>query len=562
MKRSWSSFSEGHKPISDQRRVVSAALLQQQKQILHSQHSRELNSASVSLPQALSDACASPEQPESASGANGWKESPSESANSRETWPKDAAAAKEARADKDARAKEEDQGFEQAVLHRVANTDRIQLRDIAGDGLDILADRMRNQPEEYLSELKSELRDMLSGSGGSHQREQFSLLKNLVQNRTDLTPASLLRANRTQLEIIVAINTGIQAFLHPDIVVTQSVLIEIFFQVRCRNMACQSQLPVDDCNCDACTAKNGFCKACMCAICSKFDFDVNTCRWIGCDVCSHWTHTDCASRVGQIGTGSNQKGKPPASEMIFRCRACGFTSKLLGWVKDVFKACAADWNKDDLMRELNYVRKIFYGSEEDYGKRLFWKCEELLEKLKNGIDLGAAFKELEHFFQDMEVNTGDGIESNDDKIVEPRDACNRITEVVHEAMQKMEIVYAEKLLDVKRARLTLEMCDRELDDKRRELGELQFQRQNKTQQIEELQTIVRLKQAEAEMFQNWANEAQREADKAQRIAQAKSEKAEEDYASRYLKLRLYEAEAERRCLFEKIKLQDYSRMQI
>ncbi|KAJ7193406.1 hypothetical protein O6H91_Y518300 [Diphasiastrum complanatum] len=514
----------------DQRRVVSAALLQQQKQILHSQHSRELNSASVSLPQALSDACASPEQPESASGANGWKESPSESANSRETWPKDAAAAKEARADKDARAKEEDQGFEQAVLHRVANTDRIQLRDIAGDGLDILADRMRNQPEEYLSELKSELRDMLSGSGGSH-----------------LTPASLLRANRTQLEIIVAINTGIQAFLHPDIVVTQSVLIEIFFQVRCRNMACQSQLPVDDCNCDACTAKNGFCKACMCAICSKFDFDVNTCRWI---------------RGWSDWYGLKPEGETPCLRDIFRCRACGFTSKLLGWVKDVFKACAADWNKDDLMRELNYVRKIFYGSEEDYGKRLFWKCEELLEKLKNGIDLGAAFKELEHFFQDMEVNTGDGIESNDDKIVEPRDACNRITEVVHEAMQKMEIVYAEKLLDVKRARLTLEMCDRELDDKRRELGELQFQRQNKTQQIEELQTIVRLKQAEAEMFQNWANEAQREADKAQRIAQAKSEKAEEDYASRYLKLRLYEAEAERRCLFEKIKLQDYSRMQI
>ncbi|KAJ7546855.1 hypothetical protein O6H91_08G057300 [Diphasiastrum complanatum] len=138
-----------------------------------------------------------------------------------------------------------------------------------------------------------------------------------------------------------------------------------------------------------------------CAICSKFDFDVNTCRWIGCDVCSHWTHTDCASRVGQIGTAQTRRGNPLPQRLSSDCRACGFTSKLLGWVKDVFKACAADWNKDDLMRELNYVRKIFYGSEEDYGKRLFWKCEELLEKLKNGIDLGAAFKELEHFFQGM-----------------------------------------------------------------------------------------------------------------------------------------------------------------
>ncbi|KAJ7215688.1 hypothetical protein O6H91_Y472300 [Diphasiastrum complanatum] len=439
--------------------------------------------------------------------------------------------------------------------------DRIQLRDVAREGVDLLADRMRNQPEEYLSELKGELRDMLTGTGGVRQREQFSVLKNLLHNRTDLSPALLLRANRTQLEILVAIKTGIQAFLHPDISVTQSVLIEIFFHARCRNMACQSQLPVDDCSCDACIAKNGFCKACMCVICSKFDFDVNTCRWIGCDFCSHWTHTDCAIRVGQICMGPSQKRKPPALEMIFRCRACGFTSKLLGWVTDVFKACAADWNKDDLMRELDCVRRIFNGSEEDYGKSLMWKCEELLEKLKNGIDLGVAFKELERFFQDLEVNTGDDVEGDDGKIIGPREACNRITEVVHEAMQKMEIVYAEKLLDVKRARLAIEMCDREVDDKQRELGELQFDRQKKTQEIEELQTIVRLKQAEAEMFQNRADEAQREADKLQRIAQAKSEKAEEDYASRYLKLRLYEAEAERRSLFEKIKLQDYSRMQ-
>lgn len=37
---------------------------------------------------------------------------------------------------------------------------------------------------------------------------------------------------------------------------------------------------------------------------------------------------------------------------------------------------------------------------------------------------------------------------------------------------------------------------------------------------------------------------------------AKSEKAEQDYASLYLKRRLEEAEAEKQYLFEKIKLQD------
>ncbi|KAF3790264.1 Protein OBERON 2 [Nymphaea thermarum] len=41
---------------------------------------------------------------------------------------------------------------------------------------------------------------------------------------------------------------------------------------------------------------------------------------------------------------------------------------------------------------------------------------------------------------------------------------------------------------------------------------------------------------------------------------AKSEKAEKEYASGYLQQRLNEAEAEKRCLFEKIRLQESSRL--
>lgn len=146
----------------------------------------------------------------------------------------------------------------------------------------------------------------------------------------------------------------------------------------------------------------------------------------------------------------------------------------------------------------------------------------------------------------------EGFDGDGGRDMEPREACGRIAEVVQEAVAKIQCVAEEKAQDKKKARLALEMCDREIDDKRRELEELQFDRQRKRQQIEELETIVKLKQAEADMFQSRADEARREADGLQRIVLAKSEKVEEEYATRYLKLRLNEVDAERRSSFEKL----------
>lgn len=146
------------------------------------------------------------------------------------------------------------------------------------------------------------------------------------------------------------------------------------------------------------------------------------------------------------------------------------------------------------------------------------------------------------------------------RLIAPQEACNRIAEVVQEAVKKMEMVAEEKLRMYKKARQSLEACDRELEDKAREVAEIQMERQRKKQQIDELESIIRLKQAEADMFQLKASEARREAERLQRIALAKSEKTEEEYASRYLKLRLNEAEAEKQYLFEKIKLEESSRI--
>ncbi|EEF30689.1 OBERON-like protein [Ricinus communis] len=499
----------------------------------------------------------SPDTQEPRSNSDNIRESPTESASSRETWP---AADAVAMAKKMENGKAENDCPEQSVIRRVSSADKISLRDIARERVDIISEKMHRLPDEFLEELKNELRAILEGNGGSQQREEFSILQKFVQTRSDLTAKTLIRAHRVQVEILVAINTGIQAFLHPSISLSQTSLIEVFVFKRCRNIACQNQLPADDCPCGICTNRNGFCNLCMCVICNKFDFEVNTCRWIGCDLCSHWTHTDCAIRDGQICMGPSVKNGAGPTEMLFRCRACNRTSELLGWVKDVFQHCAPAWDREALMRELDFVSRIFRGSEDPRGRKLFWKCEELIDKMKGGLAESTACRVILMFFQELEVDSPKSLENGEGgRLIAPQEACNRIAEVVQEAIRKMEMVADEKMRMFKKARIALDACDRELEEKAKEVTELKLDRQKKKLQVEELERIVRLKQAEADMFQLKANEAKREAERLQRIALAKTDKSEEEYASSYLKLRLSEAEAEKQYLFEKIKLQESSR---
>ncbi|KAH1130892.1 hypothetical protein J1N35_002270 [Gossypium stocksii] len=482
-------------------------------------------------------------------------ESPTESASSRETWPTaDAITAK-----KMVNGKTENDCTEQSVIRRVSNADKITLRDIARERVDVISEKMHHLPDEFLDELKNQLKTILEGNGGSQNREEFLILQKLVQSRSDLTAKTLIRAHRAQLEILVAINMGIQAFLHPNISLSQTSLIEVFVYKRCRNIACQSQLPADDCSCEICANRNGFCNLCMCVICNKFDFEVNTCRWIGCDFCSHWTHTDCAIRDGQICMGPSAKSGTGPTEMLFHCRACNRTSELLGWVKDVFQHCVPAWDREALMRELDFVSRIFRGSDDPRGKKLFLKCKDLLEKLRGGLAESMAGRSILMFFQELDTDSSTSLENGEGGgLIAPQEACNRIADVVQEAIKKMEMVADEKMRMFKKARLALDACERELEDKAKEVAELKLERQKKKLQIEELEKIVRLKHAEADMFQLKANEAKQEAERLQRIAHAKSDKSEEEYTSSYLKLRLSEAEAEKKYLFEKIKLQESS----
>ncbi|XP_010252715.1 PREDICTED: OBERON-like protein [Nelumbo nucifera] len=511
----------------------------------------------TSLSLVLSDACGSLHLQEPGLSSEDVSESPIESASSHEAWPTcgdNAIMGKKLEKEKEG----ESNCPEQSVIRKVSSLDKMSLRDVASEQVEIISERMHSLTDELLEKLKNELRAILEGTGGSQHREEFLILQKLVKSRADLTATTLITAHRVQLEILVAINTGITAFLHPNISLSQACLIEVFVYKRCRNIACQNQLPAGDCTCELCTNRNGFCNLCMCVICNKFGFEVNTCHWIGCDLCSHWTHTDCAIRNGQIGMGPCVKSGPGPTEMLFRCRACNRTSKLLGWVKDVFQNCVPCWDRDTLISELDFVSRIFHGSEDPRGQKLFWKCEDVIGKMKGGLPESTACKILLLFFQELEVDPTKNPESEEGgQLIAPQEACNRITDVVQEAIRKIEMVTEEKMRMFKKARLSLEACDKELEDKAKEVEELKLERQRKKQHIDELDSVARLKQAEAEMFQLKACEARREVKRLQRIVFAKSEKAEE-YASRYLKLRLNDAEAEKQYLFEKIKLQESS----
>lgn len=95
---------------------------------------------------------------------------------------------------------------------------------------------------------------------------------------------------------------------------------------------------------------------------------------------------------------------------------------------------------------------------------------------------------------------------------------------------------------LERARTALQAYDSELEEKRQEAAELQQERERKKAQIEELESIVRIKQAEAKMFSVRADEARREAEGLQRIMLAKAEKIEQEYANKLLKLGMEDAE--------------------
>uniref|UniRef100_M1ALI5 Protein OBERON 3 n=1 Tax=Solanum tuberosum TaxID=4113 RepID=M1ALI5_SOLTU len=92
-------------------------------------------------------------------------------------------------------------------------------------------------------------------------------------------------------------------------------------------------------------------------------------------------HIVCGIRRNLIKPGPSLKGPSRTTEMQFYCLGFGHASAMFGFVKDVFMSCAKELDEETLMKELDYVRKIFQGGEDLKGKELHLKADVLHTKL-------------------------------------------------------------------------------------------------------------------------------------------------------------------------------------
>ncbi|KAK6921557.1 Oberon, coiled-coil region [Dillenia turbinata] len=465
-------------------------------------------------------------------------------------------------ADSRGRRSESQRGFENFDGNRARKVSRPEriIRDIVTESVPVVCQMIKELTDETVQLTKEYLRSLI---GAPERREELVALQNRIERRSDLTKETLLKAHKDQLDILVAIKTGLGNFLSSKNRLPPSELVEIFLLMRCKNVDCKSLLPVDDCDCKICTKKKGFCSACMCPVCLKFDCASNTCSWVGCDVCSHWCHAACGIQKNLIRPVP--KGTSGTSEMHFHCLGCDHASEMFGFVKDVFVCCAKVWGLETLIKELDCVRKIFMGSEDFKGKELHIKASEMLSKLEN-------------------------------KRISPKEACNYILQFFHHTDGMSEVPCAgDSLKEITASEsglskdavslpplmslpprstyntscssLQYEMLPRDIHQsnvksssisERKNEDEFRLGNLMKNDAFDSLESIVRIKEAEAMMFQTKADEARREADGYRRIVRTKSVKLEEEYAEKLAKLCLQETEERRKKKLEELKLLESS----
>ena len=275
--------------------------------------------------------------------------------------------------------KDRQEGAEHSCSNGFSGTEKV-LNKIVCEPLSIACRMIQEMSHQSVTYLRESIGQMVING---NKRGPLAALQDALKERSDLTLNSLSKCHRVVLEILVTLKTSLPDFLLKADNVPSSDLAEIFLNFKCQNIACRSALPVDECDCKMCAQQNGFCSACMCLVCSAFDSASNTCGWVGCDVCLHWCHTDCALKASHIRNGLSVSEIQKNPEMQFHCPACGHPSEMFGFVKEVFKACSKDWTTDTLVNELGYVSKIFHFSEDSRGKQLYNVANHLLMKLEN-----------------------------------------------------------------------------------------------------------------------------------------------------------------------------------
>ncbi|VAI08288.1 unnamed protein product [Triticum turgidum subsp. durum] len=436
---------------------------------------------------------------------------------------------------------------EQLVLNGAGVVERV-ISKIVSDPLNYtgrMLQEMTGNSRAYLREAISEI------IINADKRGQIVALQEALKKRSDLNSEILQRCPRVLLEILVAIRTGLPDFLKKSNSIATPDLVDIFLNLKCRNLSCQSILPVVDCDCKICKQKNGFCSSCMCIVCLKFDTASNTCSWVGCDVCLHWCHTDCGLRHSLIrkgGAGSRAHG---TNEMQFHCGACGHPSEMYGFVKEVFRTCAKQWRVEALIRELQYVERIFSASDDARGRRVRDFVKQMLIKLENRGYYSEVIKYVIAFFSDDNPNMGSG------PLVPLKGIPCSIAEGINGIPSSsrtatwLPSVTLEGVPFLQKAGVVSTTGSQSMP---RKIAETGFQVVNNKPVSDELDGLVRLKQAEANMYQERANEARKEAESLKNIVMVKYARIEEHYATQMSELHINELQERRKQNIEELQV--------
>ncbi|XP_062113268.1 protein OBERON 3 [Humulus lupulus] len=451
------------------------------------------------------------------------------------------------------------EGVDGGRPRKVSKPERI-LREIVSESVPAMAQTIQELSDETLLSTKEYLRNLISMAD---KKDELEYLQNRLKRRSDLTKETLTKCQKDQLEILVAVKFGLGSFLSVKNRLPPVELVETFLSVRCKNVNCKSLLPVDDCDCKICSENKGFCSSCMCPVCFKFDYASNTCSWVGCDVCSHWCHASCGIQRNLIRPGPSLKGPSGTTEMQFHCICCDHASEMFGFVKDVFLCCAKDWGLENLVKELDCVRKIFRGSDDFKGKELHNKADEIISKLANKfMSPTDACSFIIQFF-----NNTDSMSEFSSSVITSKELSSKTQSSVRKETTaipqstSLAAKYAPYNMSSSLQRDVISN-DLRLSDHKSSIissdDDFRFGSISKPDGFDSLESIVRVKEAEARMFQSKADEARRDAEEYHRMIRATTEKLEGEHAEKLSKLCLQETEDRRRKKLDELKILENS----
>ncbi|KAI4964989.1 hypothetical protein ZWY2020_057697 [Hordeum vulgare] len=184
-------------------------------------------------------------------------------------------------------------------------------------------------------------------------------------------------------------------------------------------------------------------------------------------------------------------------------------NEMYGFVKEVFRTCAKQWRVEALIRELQYVERIFSASDDVRGRRVRDFVKQMLIKLENRAYYSEVIKYVIAFFSDDNPNMGSG------PLVPLKGIPCSIAEGINGIPSSsrtatwLPSVTLEGVPFLQKAGVVSTTGSQSMS---RKIAETGFQAVNNKPVSDELDGLVRLKQAEANMYQERVNEARKEAE--------------------------------------------------